>query len=183
MNIKEREELFKLHSFEKYGDVIDFSEMNYVNAKTEVVLIHREYGRFSTTPSLHLRRPQWNMKQVRPFGFFNKKENCVETAKEYRNKRDLQQHCYGCYKALQRNGWLEEVSSLLFDNTTHYMKYNDQINCVYAYEFEEEKCFYVGRTNNLKRRDYQHRHEAKRSNKKRQLYTFRHKTIKYYGQY
>lgn len=42
-------ELIKIH-----GDKYDYSEVNYVNAKTKVILICKEHGRFKTTPNLLL---------------------------------------------------------------------------------------------------------------------------------
>lgn len=162
-DLQSRIEKFKERSIEKYGDVIDFSEMKYVNAKTEVTLIHNEYGRFNTTPDLHLRKPHWNVKDIKPFGYFNDKQNCIETAKHYKSKWDLCQHCNGCYNGLLRNGWLDEVAAMLYDKSVHYIQYEDKINIVYVYEFCEQKYFYVGRTNNLKRRDRQHKNGEKHS--------------------
>lgn len=162
-SINERIEDFKRRSIEKYGDVIDFSKMDYKNAKTEIVLIHKKYGEYKTTPDLHLRRPHWNMKTTRPFGYFNNKANCIEVAKQYKSKKELERKCNGCYKALKRNGWLDEVVELLYDNSIHYMNFNEKINSVYVYEFVDENTFYVGRTNNIKRRDRQHRIEEKHS--------------------
>lgn len=161
--LEERIERFKQRSIEKYGDVIDFSKMDYKNAKTEVTLIHKEYGEFTVVPDLHLRRPQWKKKNCRSFGYFNNKENCIKVAKQYKNKRHLQNKCSGCYNALKRNGWLDEVAEEIYDNSIHYMKYDEKINVVYVYEFLENKTFYVGRTNDLKRRDHQHRVACKHS--------------------
>lgn len=97
------------------------------------------------------------MKQVniKPYGFWNNKENCLEEAKKYDNKWELQRKSEGCYKSAVRNGWLDEIAEL-YDDSVHYMKYNEPINCVYIYEYKELNSFYVGRTNNIKRRHRQH---------------------------
>ena len=91
----------------------------------------------------------------KPFGYWNIKEHCIEEAKKYRNKFELQRKCDGCYCASVRNGWLDEISAL-YDNSIQYMRYDEPINCVYIYEYSDLNSFYVGRTNNIKRRHRQH---------------------------
>lgn len=98
-----------------------------------------------------------NKKEVKPYSWWNDKNHCIDEARKYNNKWDLQQRCMGCYNGLRRNGWLDEVSDMLYDDSIHYMQYNEKINVVYVYEFETFKTCYVGRTNKLKRRDRQHR--------------------------
>ena len=95
--------------------------------------------------------------EKKSFGYWNKKENCIEEAKKYRNKWELQQKCVGCYNGLRRNGWLDEVAAMFFDDSIHYMQYNEKINVVYVYEFKNYNTCYIGRSNNIKRRDRQHR--------------------------
>jgi predicted GIY-YIG superfamily endonuclease len=92
---------------------------------------------------------------MKPYGFWNIKEHCIEEAKKYRNKFELQRKCDGCYCAVVRNGWIDEISSL-YDNSIQYMKYDEPINCIYVYEYKNLNSFYVGRTNNIKRRHRQH---------------------------
>ena len=91
----------------------------------------------------------------KPWGYWNNKERCFEEAKKYKNKYDLQKQCQGCYRSIRRHGWLDEVSSL-YDDSVHYMDYNESINCIYIYEYKDLNSFYVGRTNNIKRRHRQH---------------------------
>ena len=90
-------------------------------------------------------------------GYWNIKENCIEEAKKYHNKWELQKKCVGCYNGLRRNNWLDEVATKFFDDSIQYMQYNDKINVVYVYEFSQYNTCYVGRSNNIKRRDRQHR--------------------------
>ena len=92
---------------------------------------------------------------IKPFGYWNKKENCFEEAKKYENKYELEKKCSGCYQGAVRNGWLDEIAEL-YDGSIHYMGYNEPINCVYIYEYKDLNSFYVGRTNNIKRRHRQH---------------------------
>lgn len=98
------------------------------------------------------------MKQLnsKPYGYWNIKENCFEEAKKYKNKFELDRKSSGCYQGAVRNGWLDEIANLYFDDSVHYMGYNEPINCVYIYEYKDLNSFYVGRTNNIKRRNKQH---------------------------
>ena len=91
----------------------------------------------------------------KPYGYWNNKEHCLEEAKKYKNKFELQRECNGCYNGAVRNGWLDEIASL-YDNSIQYMDYDEPINCIYVYEYSDLNSFYVGRTNNIKRRNKQH---------------------------
>lgn len=98
-----------------------------------------------------------NMKEnnVKPYGYWNDKNHCLEEAKKYKNKFELQRKCNGCYRSAIRNGWLDDVASL-YDNSIQYMHYDEPVNCIYVYEYKDLNYFYVGRTNNIKRRNKQH---------------------------
>lgn len=98
-----------------------------------------------------------NMKEnnVKPYGYWNDKNHCLEEAKKYKNKFELQRKCNGCYRSAIRNGWLDDVASL-YDNSIQYMRYDEPVNCIYVYEYKDLNHFYVGRTNNIKRRNKQH---------------------------
>lgn len=92
---------------------------------------------------------------VKPYGYWNDKNHCLEEAKKYKNKFELQRKCNGCYRSAIRNGWLDDVASL-YDNSIQYMRYDEPVNCIYVYEYKDLNHFYVGRTNNIKRRNKQH---------------------------
>lgn len=92
---------------------------------------------------------------VKPYGYWNDKGHCLEEAKKYKNKFELQRKCNGCYRSSVKHGWLDEVAAL-YDDSIHYMGYNEPINCIYIYEYKDLNSFYVGRTNNIKRRNKQH---------------------------
>ena len=100
----------------------------------------------------------------KPQGYWNDKINCLEEASKYKNKWELQKNNIGCYQSLRRTGWLEEVAEMLYDDSIHYMGYDEKRNYVYVYEFKDFNTFYVGRTNNIKRRDRQHRNGYNHSN-------------------
>lgn len=92
---------------------------------------------------------------VKPYGYWNDKNHCLKEAKKYKNKFELQRKCNGCYRSAIRNGWLDDVASL-YDNSIQYMRYDEPVNCIYVYEYKDLNHFYVGRTNNIKRRNKQH---------------------------
>lgn len=46
---------------------------------------------------------------MKPMGYWNNKENCLEEAEKYRTIHELQRKCYGCYMGLKRNGWLYDA--------------------------------------------------------------------------
>lgn len=158
MNTKEALEKIK----EVHGDKYKVEDgWEYKNAKSDITLYCPKHGEFHKGFYRLV-----NMKQgcptcshdgvaYKPLSFWNNKENCIEEAKKYNNKYDLQKHCPSCYRGAFRNGWLDEIAEL-YDDSVHYMKYNEPINCVYIYEYKKLNSFYVGRTNNIKRRHRQH---------------------------
>lgn len=159
MNTKEALEKIKKVHGDKYK-VEDGWE--YKNAKSDITLYCPEHGEFHKDFYRLV-----NMKQgcptcshggvfYKPVSFWNNKENCLKEAKKYVNKWELQRKSDGCYKSAVRNGWLDEIANLYFDDSVHYMGYNEPINCVYIYEYKDLNSFYVGRTNNIKRRHRQH---------------------------
>lgn len=134
----------------------------YKNAKSDITLYCPEHGEFHKDFYRLV-----NMKQgcptcsrggvvYKPLSFWDNKENCIEEAKKYNNKYDLQKHCTSCYRGMFRNGWLDEIAELYYDDSIQYMRYDEPINCVYIYEYSDLNSFYVGRTNNIKRRHRQH---------------------------
>lgn len=134
----------------------------YKNASTDMTIYCPEHGEFHKDFYRFVNLKQgcpvcsYGMR-VKPFGYWNNYDVCFEEAKKYRNKYELQRKAQGCYGAMVRNGWLDEIADKLYDPTIIYMLPNEKRNCVYVYEFKELNTFYVGRTNNIKLRDRQHR--------------------------
>lgn len=155
MNTKEALEKIKLVHGDKYK-ISDSWE--YKNAKSDITLYCPKHGEFHKDFYRLINKKQGCPAcsygfAHKPFGYWNVKEHCVEEAKKYGNKYELQCKSEGCYSSLVRNGWLDD---LYFDNSIKYMKYDEPINCVYIYEYSDLNSFYVGRTNNIKRRHRQH---------------------------
>lgn len=150
-----------------HDNFYDYSKVEYINAKTRVCVTCPKHGEFLITPEQHLRghgcKECCGLSHIKPYNYWNVRENCFNEAKKYRGKYDFQKHAEGAYNAAIRNGWLDDMANELYNGTIQYMKENEPINTIYVYEFENKKC-YVGRTNNLKRRDRQHRNGVKHSN-------------------
>lgn len=149
-----------------HGDIIALDP--YINAKTPIHFYCKvknedgtDHGIFQKTPYevINLKRGCnicKGIENVKPFGFWNIYEHCLEEAKKYHNKWDLQQNNVSCYQALRRNGWLEDIEKL-YDNSIHYEDFSNKVHLIYVYEINDLNTCYVGRTKNLKRRDKQHR--------------------------
>lgn len=135
----------------------------YVNANVEFELECPIHGKFTKSfyrlVNLKQGCPMCShrVKSIKPFGFWNNKENCIEEAKKYRNKWELQKKCQGCYSGLVRNGWLDEVANELYDDSIHYKDYEAKVHSVYVYEYPEQHSCYVGRTSCMGKRHRQHK--------------------------
>ena len=83
------------------------------------------------------------------------KEECIEESKKYSSKIEFQKNSAGAYQAAIQNKWIKEMGWL----KTPILKELKQIrkHLVYVYIDEENMACYVGRTNNIKRRDREHR--------------------------
>ena len=138
-------------------------DWKYVNANADITLYCPEHGEFHKDFYRLVNKKQGcpvcqhGGKVYRVPGYWNIRENCIEEAKKYKNKCDLQKHSFACYSGAKRNGWLGEIADLYYDDSIHYMAYNEPINCVYVYEYGKLNAFYVGRTNSIKRRHRQHK--------------------------
>lgn len=134
----------------------------YKNATSDITLFCPEHGEFHKNfyrlVNLKQGCPTCSYgKKVKPFGYWKDYDRCFEEAKKYRNKNELQKKNIGCYNAMARYGWLDEIADKIYDPVILYMQPHEKRNCVYVYEFKDLKTFYVGRTNNKKLRDKQHR--------------------------
>ena len=111
MNTKEALDKIK----QVHGDKYKISDSwEYKNAKSDITLYCPKHGEFHKDFYRLV-----NMKQGCPVcsrggivyrkqGYWNVKEHCLEEAKKYRNKFELQRKCDGCYQGAVKNGWLED---------------------------------------------------------------------------
>jgi len=105
---------------------------------------------------IHSENRGFGPKQNKPSGYWNDKAKCEEAAKECRNRYDFGMRYVSAYRYSLKNGWLDEFSDKYFAPHPLFQTSASTTHCVYSYEFTESKCVYVGRTNNLKRRNYSH---------------------------
>ena len=138
MKTKEALEKIKLVHGDKYK-ISDSWE--YKNAKSDITLYCPEHGEFHKDFYRLV-----NMKQGCPVcshggkiyrkqGYWNIKEHCIEEAKKYRNKFELQRKCSRCYCSSLEHGWLDEIADLYYDDSIHYMGYDEPINCIYIWSW------------------------------------------------
>jgi hypothetical protein len=143
------EEATKVH-----GGLYEYHKVEYKGDKTKVCIVCPVHGDFWQTPSNHLRgkgcpycagnAKKWN------------KETCEQEARKYEYIFDFRVRAGAACNVAQRNGWLQEYTWLkkLPPKTRDY---NKDTKYIYAYEFVEQKVVYVGLTNSILRRDWQHR--------------------------
>ena len=96
-------------------------------------------------------------KVVKPAGYWDNKECAEEAAKTCRNKSEFSEKFSSAYVHSKRNGWLDEFSEKYFSDRPEFPSLDAKIHSVYSYEIANRKSVYVGRTSDLKRRDYTHR--------------------------
>lgn len=93
----------------------------------------------------------------KPNGYWGIKENNEREASKYEKSSDFYNHSSNAAKYALKNGWMDEYYEKYFKKEIRYKSFNDRVHLIYAYEFQDIKMVYVGRTNNLNRRDYSHR--------------------------
>ncbi len=143
------EEATKVH-----GGLYEYHKVNYVNTNSKVCIVCPIHGDFWQTPSNHLRgkgcpycsgnAKKWN------------KETCEEEAHKYEYITDFSIRASAAYNKARINGWLQDYTWLTKrpPKTADYAKDKKYI---YAYEFVSQKAVYIGLTNSIIRRDWQHR--------------------------
>lgn len=137
-----------------HGGIYEYHKVNYVNGKTKVCIVCPIHGDFTQTPINHLKgkgcphcsgnAKKWN------------KETCEQEARKYEYIFDYSTKACGAYNKARANGWLENYTWLK-KLPPKIADYNKKTKYIYAYEFVAQKAVYVGLTNSLIRRDWQHR--------------------------
>ncbi len=84
----------------------------------------------------------WFESKQKPYNYWTK-ERVAEESKKYKNRGEFHDNCGTAYGKARVNGWLDEFRWLKDDRIDFS---SDQIDCVYAYEFEEYHSVYIGRT-------------------------------------
>ena len=110
---------------------------------------------------IHTDDREFGPRKIKPSGYWDTKEHCENAAKECRNRGEFYKKHSIAAKNSNINGWMNEFSEKYFTREPLYLSLKDKVHCVYSYEFSETKSVYVGRTVNVKRRDYAHRVDKK----------------------
>ncbi|MBQ5971356.1 MAG: hypothetical protein IJL45_02985 [Prevotella sp.] len=143
------EEATKVH-----GGLYEYHKVEYVNGKTKVCIVCPIHGEFWQSPTNHLKgkgcpycsgnAKRWN------------KETCEQEARKHEYIFTFSTRASAAYSKALSNGWLKDYTWLkrLPPNTADYEK---EKKYIYAYEFVEKKAVYVGLTNSMIKRDWQHR--------------------------
>ena len=143
------EEATKVHN-----GLYEYHKVNYINTNTKVCIVCPIHGDFWQKPADHLighgcpycsgNAKKWNI------------ETCEQEARKYEYVFDYSTKAPGAYNKARSNGWLEKYTWLkkLPPKTADYSK---DTKYIYAYEFVEQKSVYVGLTNSMIKRDWQHR--------------------------
>ena len=137
-----------------HGDLYEYHKVEYKNTNTKVCIVCKIHGDFWQTPSNHLKgkgcpycsgnAKKWN------------KETCEQEAHKYEYIFDFRIKSPGACNVAQRNGWLDEYVWLK-KLPPRAMDYDKNTKYIYAYEFVEQNAVYVGLTNSMIKRDWQHR--------------------------
>lgn len=82
-------------------------------------------------------------------------ETCREESKKYKTRSDFSKQNESAYRNALKFGWINDYSWL---KDERFDLFSDKIDCIYAYEFTEQKAVYVGRTliKRQKERDWEH---------------------------
>ena len=153
-------EVFVEEAKKVHGELYEYHKVEYVNTNSKVCIVCKIHGDFWQTPTNHLKgkgcpycsgnAKKWN------------KETCEQEAHKYEYIFDFRTKSPGACYVAQRNGWLDDYVWLKklppkpndYDKTAKY---------IYAYEFGEQNAVYVGLTNSMIKRDWQHRNNLNSS--------------------
>ncbi len=142
-----------------HGGLYEYHKVEYINTNSKVCIVCPIHGDFWQSPSNHLKgkgcphcsgnAKKWN------------KETCELEARKHEYVFTFSTRASAAYSKALSNGWLKDYTWLkrLPPKTDDYDK---EKKYIYAYEFVEQKAVYVGLTNSLIKRNWQH-HNSKDS--------------------
>lgn len=97
----------------------------------------------------------WLSRRHKVSGFWDIKENVFTEARKYKYKSDFHRLGASAYASAKRHHWFEEMN--WFQHKNIEKAPSGPVHLVYVYIDEENNKAYVGATNNMQRRDYEHR--------------------------
>ena len=155
--IKTYKEKIEKRNKEAFNDEYILDLTNVTDGKSSMEVICKKHGKTIMTPE-HFLKVKYPCKKCREDFFESLKiytyQYCYTIAKKYNNVYDFKYENPICYQKSKENGW--------FDDFVWLSKFKDDItekikrHVIYVYEFEDNHA-YIGLTNDLKRRDTQHR--------------------------
>ncbi len=137
-----------------HGGLYEYHKVDYINTNSKVCIVCPIHGDFWQTPSNHLKG------QGCPHCSGNAKrwdkESCEQEARKHEYIFTFSTKASAAYSKALSNGWIKDYTWLkkLPPRTTDY---NKSAKYIYAYEFVKHKAVYVGLTNSMIKRDWQHR--------------------------
>lgn len=140
-----------------HHNLYEYHKVEYKGVNKKVCIVCPVHGDFWQTPSNHMKgkgcphcsgnAKKWN------------KETCEQEARKYEYIHEFRTKSSGACNVAHRHGWLKEYIWLkkLPPKTDDYVKDKKYI---YVYEFTNQKAAYVGLTNSIIKRDWQHRNKS-----------------------
>ena len=153
-NKEEKEEIIKQY---KSGVSTKKLEKLFHRHSSKIKEVLDEYG-----IDIHDKNRGYGPRTCFQKGYWDIKENTEALAKTCRNRTELAQKSSTAWKAANKHGWLGEFQEKYFTTEPSFQPLNSKVHYVYAYEVSETKSVYVGRTNDLKRRDRAHRNKTQK---------------------
>ena len=150
----EEKNIFIKTAKEKYKDKYDYSKVIYKGKTTAVTVICPIHGEFKIKPIDHIKG--YGCPECRKNENALTYQKCYEIAKQYQYELDFKLYDKKAFNKSKRESWLDDFNWLIKQTN----KGNERT--IYVYEFPDNSA-YVGLTNWLEHRDYQHRQEKSNS--------------------
>lgn len=96
----------------------------------------------------------WLSRRYKEKGYWDVKENVLAEAQKHTYKSDFHRLAPAAYASVKRHNWSDIMG--MFKHKNIDRAESGPIHVVYVYIDEENKKAYVGATNDMKRRDYEH---------------------------
>ena len=91
-----------------------------------------------------------------PKGYWNSKEHCQEEALKYNTRKEFSQNSTSAYKSACEHKWIDDITKHMKTDFSDYSLEKSIYYVIYIYKDAENKTAYVGLTNCIKRRHYEH---------------------------
>ena len=138
-------------AIKKHNNKYDYSKVEYIDINTPVCIICPEHGEFWQKPCNHLRKHGCQkcgkIFSIKKYTY----DYCYNIALKYKTFYDFRKNDYRTYSNAKENNWIKDYTWI------EEVQYEDlKRQAIYVYEFSDNSA-YVGLTNNIQRRDLEHR--------------------------